>query len=285
MHDIQIKKGRYKRIYTLVIIILFIGMPVQVFPYFWMISNSFKESIESLKIPPTLIPEHFTLAGYEEVFKQSFGRYIFNTAIIIGGTLLVQITFSILAAYALSRLKPKFGKSILLIFVGTLMISGQALMFPTYLMMSDFPIFHFRLVNTYWSVILANSAYAYCLFLFKSFFDGLPEELMEAARMDGASNIYILTKIVLPLSKPVIAVNVLTTFNAMYNDFVFTLLLLPSDKLWTIMVKLYAYQGSIGAAPNSILAFTVLATIPGLVAYLLAQRNVVQGITLTGLKG
>lgn len=251
-----------------------------------MITNAFKDDREIIKLPPTFIPEHFFWNGFAETFnKYHLWDNIMNTLILCGGIILIQVTISALAAYSLSKLKPKFGKTILLLFVGSMMISGQALMFPLYIMMSDFPVLHVNLINNFWSYILPGTSWGYTLFLFKGFFDDLPNELIEAARIDGASDINIFSRIVLPLSESVIAVNVLATFIAVYNDYMFPLLLLPDEKKWTIMVRIYTAQNGSNATWNNIMVMLTVSTIPVLIIYLLAQKKLVQGISMTGLKG
>ena len=285
LSNTELKKTKGRLLYAVIIAVLVIGLPLQVFPYYWMFTNSFKTDLEIIRLPPTIIPQQWFLDG----FAQTFERYhlwdnIKNTFILCGAIMLIQITSSGLAAFSLSKLGPKFRNQILLFFLGTMMISGQALMFPTYLMMSDLPLLHINLINNFWSYILTSSAWGYTLFLFKGFFDGLPNELIEAAKIDGASSITTFTRIVLPLSKPVIAVNVLTTFMAVYNDFLFPMMLLPSDRNWTITIRIYSAQWS-SATWNSVMVMLTVATIPVILVYLLAQKRVVQGISMTGLKG
>ncbi|MEN6313144.1 MAG: carbohydrate ABC transporter permease [Clostridiaceae bacterium] len=199
-------------------------------------------------------------------------------------TIMVQVTISSLAAYSLSKLKPKGHNYVLLFFVGTLMISEQTLLFPTYIMMYDFPLIHVNLINSFIAPVLAWSAWGWAIFLFKGFFDSVPNELMESARIDGANNLYIFGKIILPLSKPVFAVIILNTFMAVYNTFVVPLLLLPEENNWTLMVRIYAAQEG-RATWNEVIIMLTFATIPVLIIYMFAQKYIVQGINMTGIKG
>lgn len=282
----ETKKVKGKLLYAVIIAVLVIGVPLQIFPYYWMFTNSFKSDVEIIKLPPSIIPEHFLTAGYPETFKKyHLWDNILNTFIVCGAIMAIQVTTSALAAFSLSKLKPKGHNQWMLFFLGTMMISGQALMFPLYLMMANLPIIHVSLINNFWSYILACSAWGYTLFLFKGFFDGLPDELMEAARIDGAGSLRIFTNIVIPLSLPVLAVNLLNTFMAVYNDFLFPMMLLQNDSKWTIMIRIYSAQWGSNATWNNIMVMLTVSTIPVILVYFLAQKRIVQGISLTGLKG
>lgn len=287
LHNTEIKKGKGRLIYNIIVVILIIGIPLQVFPYFWMITNAFKSDQEILKLPPTWYPHILNFNGIADTFiKFKLGTNLLNTLILCGIIIILQITISALAAFSISKMRPKYGNLVLLLFVGTLMISPTAMMFPLYIMMANLPFLHISLINNMWSYILPECAWGYTLFLFKGFFDGLPNELFEAARIDGASSFRIFSQIVVPLSKPVIAVNILQTFIAVYNDFMLPLILLPDQKKWTIMVRIFnAQDSSTTAGWNNIMVMTVVATLPVLIVYLIAQKHVVQGITMTGLKG
>jgi len=119
----------------------------------------------------------------------------------------------------------------------------------------------------------------------KAFFDTLPNELLEAGKIDGASDFGIFYKIVLPLSKPVVSVNILNTFIVVYNQFAFPIMLLPKEENWTMMIRIYVSLYSPNLSWNKMMIMLTVATIPVIVAYLIAQKNVIQGISTTGLKG
>ena len=199
------------------------------------------------------------------------------------GVILLQVTISTLAAYALSMLRPKGSKWVMSFFLGTMMINSQALAWPTYIMFTNF--FGMRLIDNLWSLILSFSAWAWAIFILKSFFDGIPKDLLESARIDGASSARILWSIVMPLSKPVFAVVILNTFMACYNQFIYPLILLPDSANWTIMVRIYAIQSSSSATWNQIMVLLGCATLPVILCYMFAQKYIVQGISMSGLKG
>ncbi|MDR2657060.1 MAG: carbohydrate ABC transporter permease, partial [Oscillospiraceae bacterium] len=276
-------KGRIT--YWVIIAVLCIGVPIQIFPYLWMVSGMFKSNKEIMRAVPTLIPAVPKFTNIPETFsKYNLMQNFWNTLILCGGTILIQCTISILAAYALSKLKPRGSKFVLLYFVGTMMINEQAIAIPSYLMFNNFLGTGLNLINNFWSLLLAFSAWGWSVFLLKGFFDGLPTDLLESARIDGAGAMGILLRIVMPLSKPVLAVITLNTFMAVYNQFMFPLILLPDSSKYTIMIRIYATQK--GAATwTNVMVLLSFATLPVLLVYLFAQRYIVQGITMTGLKG
>lgn len=285
LHSIERKTTKGKITFALIWIILGVGIPLQVFPYLWMVSGMFKSNREIMRAVPTLIPTKVIWDNIPKTFKAyDLSRNFVNTLILCGGTILIQCTISILAAYSLSKLKPKGSRWMLLFFVGTMMINEQAIAIPTFLMFHDFLGTGVSLINSFWSLLLAFSAWGWAIFLLKGFFDGLPSDLLESARIDGAGSMQVLARIVMPLSKPVLAVILLNTFMAVYNQFLFPLILLPDSSKWTIMIRIYATQRG-SATWNQTMVLLTFSTLPVLVVYLFAQKYIVQGISMTGLKG
>ncbi len=285
LQPIERKSPRGKVTYAIIMVILAIGIPLQIFPYLWMTSGMFKSNREITRAIPTLLPENPIWNNVPTVFEKfNLGQNIVNTMILCIGTILIQCTISILAAYALAKLRPKGSKYVLLFFVGTMMINEQAIAIPTYLMFQNFLGTGVSLINNFWSLLLAFSAWGWAIFLLKGFFDGLPTDLLESARIDGAGSLQVLVSIVLPLSKPVLAVIILNTFMAVYNQFLFPLILLPDSSKWTIMIRIYAAQKG-SATWNQTMVLLTFSTIPVLLVYIFAQKYIVQGITMTGLKG
>ena len=285
LQPVELKSHKGKITYIVIMIILAVGIPLQIFPYLWMVSGSFKNNREIMRAVPSLIPLTPMPQNIPNTFKEyNLWNNFVNTMILCFGTILIQCTISILAAYALANLKPRGSKYILLFFVGTMMINEQAIAIPSYLLFQDFLGTGVSLINSFWSLLLAFSAWGWVIFLLKGFFDGLPADLLESARIDGAGAMRVLANIVLPLSKPVLAVVILNTFMAVYNQFLFPLILLPESDKWTIMIRIYAAQRG-RASWNQSMVMLTFSTVPVLIAYLLAQKNIVQGISMTGLKG
>ncbi|OQY32830.1 MAG: ABC transporter permease [Spirochaetaceae bacterium 4572_59] len=276
----EIQKGSGKFFHRSIIIILIILIPIQMMPHFWMFMGMFKDKMEVIKFPPTLFPSTFLWRNIPETFERfHLWGNIKSTFIICLGTILVQISISSLCAFGLSKLRLKGANNMLLFFIGTMMISNQATIIPTFLMMNSF-----HLINNYWSVILAFSAWGWMVFLFKNFFDGIPDSLIEAATIDGAGNMTIFFRLVLPLSLPVFSIGILNTFNVVYSQFMVPLMLLPGKDHWPLMVQIYT--ATVSAVPwNQVMVLLSVASLPLIFVYILCQKYVVEGIVMTGLKG
>ncbi len=284
LQRVEMKSRKGRLTYGVIMTILCVGIPMQVFPYIWILLSMFKANKEVRAIPPTFFPNKWLWENIPQTFaKYHLEQNILNSLLLCVGVILIQVTISTLAAYALSKLKPKGSKWVMTFFLGTMMINSQALAWPTYIMFTNF--FGVRMIDNLWSLILSFSAWAWAIFILKSFFDGLPQDLLESARIDGASNARVLWSIIMPLSKPVYSVVILNTFMACYNQFIFPLILLPDSKNWTIMVRIYAIQGSSSATWNQIMVLLGCATVPVLICYIAAQKYIVQGISMSGLKG
>jgi multiple sugar transport system permease protein len=280
IQDSERNRGQGKRIYTGIIIILLVCIPFQVLPHLWMFFGMFKDKLEVMAFPPTLFPRHFLWKNITETFETfHLWNNIKNTIIICGGTILVQVSISSLCAFGLSKLKIKHSNGLLLFFIGTMMISNQATIIPTFLMMNDW-----GLINSFWSVILTFSAWGWMVFLFKNFFDTLPEALMDAARIDGANNLTIFIRIVFPLSLPVFSIAILNTFNVVYSQFMVPLMLLPAKEKWPLMLQIYT--ATVSAVPwNQVMVLLTTASLPLIIIYIFCQKYVVEGVVMTGIKG
>lgn len=261
--------------------VLAFGVLFQFLPMLMMIMGTFKTPAELVDPIPKLFPEKWSLSAYKSAFTQyNMGINIANTFFIAMMVVLIQISTSSMAAYSLSKLKPKCGNVIYMLMLGTMMFSGTALMFPTYILMAKI-----GLMGSKFSVVLSLSAWAYSVILFKGFFDGIPKDLLEAGYIDGANKVQALIHIMLPLSKPIFAVNILNTFMAVYNEFVLSAMLLPDSKDWTLMIRLYLIQQLTSVPLNVIYVLLVITVIPIILFYLIAQNYIAEGVTMTGIKG
>ncbi len=281
IQDIELKGKKGKRLYAGIYILLAVMVIVQFFPMLWMFIGTFKTDPELTSSIPTMFPESWKFSNYAEAFqKYDVWKNLWNTVYIIVMSLVIQLTNSIFSAYALSVMKPKFGNAVQLAFLATMMFSGTALMFPLYIQMTQM-----GLIGSKWALILSSSVWAYAIIWFKSFFDNIPRDLFEAAKIDGASDLQILGRIVLPLSKPIISVMCVNTFMAIYNDTVYPLMLLPEQKDWTIMIRLFVLNTAGTPKPSHMYVLLVVATIPSLIIYMIAQKNLVEGVSTSGIKG
>lgn len=280
IQDSERKKGQGKRIYIAIITILIVSIPFQILPHAWMFFGMFKDKLEVMAFPPSLFPKIFLWRNIGETFRTfNLWNNIKNTVIICGGTILVQVSISSLCAFGLSKLRIKHSDSLLLFFIGTMMISNQATIIPTFLMMNSW-----GLINSYWSIILTFSAWGWMVFLFKNFFDTIPDALMDAARIDGANSFVIFSRIVFPLSLPVFSIAILNTFNVVYSQFMVPLMLLPAKNKWPLMLQIYT--ATVSAVPwNQIMVLLSTASLPLIIIYIFCQKYVVEGIVMTGIKG
>lgn len=281
IQDIELKSKKGKKLYIGIYILLAVMVVVQFFPMFWMMLGTFKTDPELTSTIPTLFPDKWKFSNYIEAFAMyDVWENLWNTVYIIGMVIIIQLTNSILSAYALSVMRPRFGTAIQMAFLATMMFSSTALMFPLYIQMTQM-----GLIGSKWALILSSSAWAYSIVWFKSFFDNIPRDLFEAAKIDGAHDLQILGRIVLPLSKPIISVMCVNTFMAVYNDTVFPLMLLPDQKDWTIMIRLFVLNTAGTPQPSHMYVLLTVATIPSLIIYMIAQKNLVEGVSTSGIKG
>jgi multiple sugar transport system permease protein len=258
--------------------LLFIG------PLYWMVTGALKTGQEIAQAPPTLFPQHPNLQNYVDAWTRlNLGKLLFNTFYYAFGALIFQLVFDTAAAYALSKLRPKFGNAILGLMLVTLMIPAMVLIIPQYVTVIDLPILHINLLDSPFAIILPSVANAFNIFLLKRFFDSIPEDLMAAARIDGASSLRTLWSIILPMSRPILGVVSIFAVTAVWKDFLWPKLVMPSPETRTVSVGIYAFAG--GTGQNVVVAAAVIAAIPTVIFFLIFQKNIVGGLTTGGVKG
>ncbi len=271
--------------------VLFAGLLVltitTVYPLYWMYSGGLKSSQELIRTPPTFFPRELRWETYPEAWdKLNYRRYFGNTLILAAGALLLQLLVSATAAFSLSKLKPAGSKILLVLFLSTLMVPPSAYLIPQYLTVVRVPLLRIRLIDTWWAVWLPGAISAFNIFILKSFFDEVPSDLTDAARIDGASPFQLFTVIILPLSKAVLAVVAIFTVIAQWKDFFWPFLVLKTAEIQPIMVALYRFTNQSMPEPmNIIVAGLAIASTPMIVLFLIFQKQILRGITLTGLKG
>jgi multiple sugar transport system permease protein len=283
-HQLNSRRGR--RIYWAVLtFMLLMFTAVFIFPLYWMITGALKSTEELSQIPPTLFPS----GGLNwDTYKQAWelldlGTLLKNTVIYAVGAWLFTMAVDVTAAYALSKLRPIFGKVVLGGMLATLMIPPMVLLLPTYVTVLDLPILHVNLLNTPWAIWLPAAANGFNIFLLKRFFDSIPRELLEAAEMDGASPTRILWSIVLPISRPILGVVSIFTIVNVWRDFVWPLLVLPDTEKMTISVAINSLSQTM--PQNALTASLVIASIPTIVVFFFFQRHIMAGLTAGSLKG
>ncbi len=251
-----------------------------VFPFIWMVLTSLKTEGDIFHYPPTILPTVWTLDAYIDIWQRApMARFFVNSMLFAGGVTIVSLFLDSLAAFAFSRLHFP-GRNLLFFFVLiALMLPFQVTFIPLYVTVQQL-----GLINSFGGLIIPRATNAFGIFMLRQFFNSLPRELDEAARLDGASEFYIYSRIILPLSGPALAT--LTIFHFMYNwnDFLWPLLITKSTEMYTLPAGLALFMGQHVVEYALMMAGATLALLPLFIAFLFAQRYFVQGIALSGLK-
>jgi multiple sugar transport system permease protein len=254
---------------------------VMVIPLVWMLVTSLQTLEETRHYPPSLVPSSLQWSNYTDVLQRApFARWFANTLIVTVIVVLGNLLFCSLAGYAFARIR-FFGREVVFILIlATLMVPFQVVIIPSFLIVKDL-----GLIDTLGALILPNLVSAFGIFMLRQFFRTLPIELEEAARIDGASRLGVLFKIVLPLSGPALATLAVIMFLWTWNDFLWPLITIYSAENMTIQLGLATFQGAHQANTNLLMAANVMSMIPVLVLFFFAQRYFIRGIATTGLKG
>ena len=286
---LEMRSRRARLVYWLVFAALLLTSLSCIFPLYWMYTGGLKTSTDLLKFPPDLVPDPPRWQNYERSWSElDFPKYTGNTIVLIIGAWLLQMLISVTAAYSLSKLKPAFGKVIMFLFLSTLMVPAMAYLIPQYLTVVRVPILNISLLDSWWGVWLPQAANAFNIFVLKSFFDEIPTDLTDAAKIDGAGPLQILWHLIFPLSRPVLAVITIFTVIGTWKDFFWPyLVLLGREDLSPIMVALYRLTTThtFPQPINVVMAGLAIASTPPMLLFFIFQKQIIRGITLTGLKG
>ncbi|HET6483209.1 MAG TPA: carbohydrate ABC transporter permease [Actinoplanes sp.] len=281
----QLRRGRGKVIYWTLLTVVVAGFTlVFLGPLYWMVTGALKSGQEIAQTPPTLWPHDPQTQNYVDAWNNlALAKLMFNTFYYAAGAVFFQLVFDTAAAYALSKLRPIFGNLILGLMLATLMIPAMVLIVPQYVTAIDLPIIGVNLLDSPWAIWLPLIANAFNIFLLKRFFDSIPEDLIAAAQVDGASPLRTLWSIILPMSRPILGVVSIFAVTAVWKDFLWPKLVMPSPETRTLSVGIYAFAG--GTPQNVVIAASVIAAIPTVIIFLLFQRNIMSGLTTGSLKG
>jgi multiple sugar transport system permease protein len=256
------------------------------FPLYWMITGAVKHPSELALPTPTFIPESFHVESYVDAWsKLRIAHYFTNTVIYALGGWILQLVFDVAAAYALSKLRPVLGNLVLGMMLASLMLPAAALLVPAYLAVADVPIVHMNLLNTPWALWLPGIANAFNIYLLKRFFDQIPADLIDAASIDGAGRLRTLWSVVLPLSRPVLAVTSIFSIITSWKDFLWPMLVLQDPETQTLSVALSRLSLTSQVALNELMAGLVIASIPMIVVFLIFQRSILSGLSAGAIKG
>lgn len=282
----QLSRPLARRIYWTVLVATVVVFAFMfLFPLYWLVSSGLKSASEVEQIPQTLIPHTWQWNNFSTAWSNyDLGRFIFNTAYYALGAVVLQLVFDVAAAYALSKLRPVLGNLVLFLMLATLMIPATVLVIPNYLTAVNVPVLHWNLINNPMAIWLPSVANGFNIFLLKRFFDSIPEELMAAAAIDGAGPLRALRSIVLPMSRPILAVVSIFAMVAVWKDVLWPLLVLNDTSKMTINVGLLNLTGD-GIPLNIEMASLAVAAVPTIVFFLIFQRNIMAGLTAGSLKG
>ncbi|WIX83113.1 carbohydrate ABC transporter permease [Amycolatopsis carbonis] len=281
----QLRTGGGKTVYVIVFVCTFVLFTLAfLFPLYWAVTGAMKSPAELAATPATIVPREWHPESFTEAWDQmDLGKYFLNTVVVAGGAWLVQLAVDVPAAFALSKLRPKFGNVVLGLMLVTLMLPAAALLVPTYVTVTDLPLLHLNLINSPAAIWLPAAANAFNIYLLKRFFDQIPDELVEAARLDGAGPVRTLWKVILPISRPILAVVSILTIVAAWKDFIWPLLVFPDTGKQTLSVMLQ--RVAIDMPLNLLVAGMVLASVPMIVLFLVFQRQILAGLTAGSIKG
>ncbi|MBQ7573622.1 MAG: carbohydrate ABC transporter permease [Clostridia bacterium] len=281
---VELKNIRGKLIYFTILVIVLIIALICLVPVLWLVITSMKDVKEIYQVPPTLLPKHIDLMKFKRVWdKMSFFKYYKNSFILCAGAILADIAISGLAGYVLSRLRPHGIRAVHTAIFLTMLIPGTVSLVPLFKTFLDMPIIHVSLVDTYIPMWLMACANCFNILIFKSTFDSVSKEFIEAAQIDGCSNFGIFLRIVMPLSLPVIMVIAILDFTGVWGEFLYPYLLLQNKDLYPVAVKIYDLKVSGGGILLDEYMMALFFTIiPPVILFIVFQKQMMNGVSFSG---
>ncbi|MBS4828473.1 MAG: carbohydrate ABC transporter permease [Firmicutes bacterium] len=267
---------------------------ITVYPFLWMIATSLKPEAEIYSNSLSLFSDKFSFDNYKKAFEViPFGRYFLNSFYLAAMGVLTNVFLGALAGYSFAKLKFKGRKAMFSLLLSSMMIPGVITMIPQFLVLKNFPLVGGNdifgqggqgLINHYAAIILPGAVGAYAVFFMKQFFETLPDDLAEAARVDGCSEFRIFWNIYLPLILPAAVTLGIMTFQSGWNSFMWPMIVLNSKEMMTVQVGLAAFQYQYNTQYGPLMAGTVISVIPTLLLFIFAQKYYIQGIAFSGGK-
>lgn len=255
------------------------GGVIVLFPFFWMLVTSFKPFNEIFDL--NFWPSQPTLDNYREVLTTtSFGRWYANSLLVVAGTTVSVLFFDSLVGYTLAKLRFPGRDAVFVLILSTLMIPTEMLIIPWFVTSSER-----GWVDTYWGIAFPGLMTAFGVFLMRQFFQTLPDDLLDAGRIDGVSEFGLFWRVAMPLVRPALSALAILTFLGNWNAFLWPLIVIQSDHMRTLPVGMALFSGEAGSAWNLIMAASALAIVPVIVVFALFQRQIIEGVVLTGVKG
>lgn len=282
--SMDMRYSRVKVLYIVLSAILILVALVCLIPPLWVLVSSLEDPQTFYSMNPPLIPHPLDISKLWTTWTTlNFGRYYLNSIIVAGGALVTSTVFDALFAFVLSRLKPFGSRFVFTIVLLTLMLPATTAIVPVYKNIVNFPILHINLTNSFIPLWLMYAGNAFNVIVFKSFFDGIPMDLMEAGQLDGCTSIGLFTRIIIPLSKPVVFTLSIFTLMGVWSDFFWPFLVLQKPNLQTVIVAVYAASTSLSA--DQMLMALTFAMLPPMIVFIFFQKYIMKGLTFSGIKG
>jgi multiple sugar transport system permease protein len=262
--------------------ILIAGAITMVAPFIWMISTSLKVQGAVYSIPPRWWPYEMRFSNYVEAWTMvPFPRFMLNSAIMAVSISLGQIIFCSMGAYAFARLRWPGRDTVFLLYLGTMMIPDEVTLIPSFLIIT-----WLGWMNTYYALVVPSLASAFGTFLLRQFFLAIPQDLEDAAHIDGASRLQILWLVILPLSRQAVAALAIFSSLSAWNAFLWPLIVTNQEEMYTIQIGLSAFKDQFyNVQWPQLMAGTTMVTVPVLLVFFFAQKQIIEGISFSGLKG
>jgi len=266
------------RVYATVLVVVFTGFAVV--PLAWMLSSSIKNQADVFQLPIRWVPPKPAWFTYVEALgRYNFARYISNSLFVSAAITAISVLFSSLAGYGLAKYRFPGRDLLFLLVLATMMLPLEVILVPMFLITKQL-----RWLNTYQGLIVPMAVEAFGIFLMRQYVLGIPDTLIEAARIDGASEIAIFARVILPLCRPVLATLAIFSFRESWDLFMWPLIILTKDNLKTLPLGIALFENAYQSAYNELMAVAAVSLIPVTLLFFLFQRAFVQGIALTGLK-
>lgn len=274
------KKTKRQMTYGLIFLIMLALAVLFLLPFFWMLSNSLKGTKELLMNPKNILPETYTLAGYRKVLMESPFFTWFRNSLIVAGTNTAVIVFtSALIGYVFSKFRFRGKEFLFMLLLATMMIPAQTLMIPNFLLMNALGLY-----NTLGAIMVPSFINAFGIYLCRQFCDEIPSELIESAKMDGAGDFKVFSKIVLPQIKPAMGALAIFTFLEHWNEYLNPLIMLNNIEKMTLPLALSYFSTQHASDLSATMAAATLIMAPLTVVFLLFQKQFIKGISMTGMK-
>jgi ABC-type glycerol-3-phosphate transport system permease component len=275
------RQRRFRRIGMGILYALF-GIVAFTFtlPFFLMLSNAFKTSAEIMRIPPTLIPENPSFSSFRTVLTEAPYERWFLNSLLVSGTITAIVLFTCsLAGYIFAKFEFPARNVIFVVLLMTMMVPFPVLLIPTYLVVNEL-----GLINSLWALIVPAMTSAFGIFLMRQFIAGIPNDLIEAARLDGASEWAIYARIIVPLARPPMAALGIFTFLAAWNDYLWPLIVINDIEKSTLPLALTFFNSQYAQRYDLVMAAAAMAVIPVIIVFVIFQRQIVNALVLAGLK-